>query len=55
MLRYKVIRDPEIQAELLAKLQELVRLTVARNDTPDRQRGVHANRGLFHRPEGAPV
>ncbi len=55
MLRYKVIPDPEVQAEILAKLQELVRLAAARHDTPERQRGDHANRGLFHRPEGAPA
>ena len=55
MLRYKVIRDPVVQAEILAKLQEPVRLTAARKDTPDRQRGDHANRGLFHRPQGAPA
>jgi hypothetical protein len=52
MLRYKVIPDPEVQAEITAKLQEPVRLVAARKDTPDRQRGDHANRGLFHRPEG---
>ena len=51
-LRYKVIRDPEVQAEILAKLQELVRLAATRKDTPDRQRGDHANRRLFYRPEG---
>jgi hypothetical protein len=51
-LRYKVIRDPEVQAEILAKLPELVRLTVVRHDTPASQRGDHANRRLFHRPEG---
>jgi hypothetical protein len=55
MLRYKVIRDPEVQAELTAKLQELVRLVSARKDTPDRQRGDHARRGLFYRPEGVPT
>jgi hypothetical protein len=55
MLRYKVIRDPEVQAELTAKLQELVRLVSARKDTPDRQRGDHARQGLFYRPEGVPT
>jgi hypothetical protein len=45
--RYKV--------ELTARLQELVRLVSARKDTPDRQRGDHARRGLFHRPEGGPA
>ncbi len=33
MLRYKVIPDPVAKAELTAKLQELVRLVAARNDT----------------------
>ena len=55
MLRYKVIPDPVVRAELTAKLQELVRLVAARNDTPGRQRGDHANRGLFHRPPLPPV
>ena len=55
MLRYKVIRDPVVQAEILAKLQDLVRLTALRHDTPGRQRGDHANRRLFDRPEGVPI
>ena len=41
--------------ELTARLQELVRLAATRNETPARQRGDHANRGLFYRPEGAPA
>jgi hypothetical protein len=55
MLRYKVIPDPVAKVELTARLQELVRLVSARKDTPDRQRGDHARRGLFHRPEGGPA
>ena len=54
-LRYKVIRDPVVQAEILAKLLELVRLGASRKDTPDRQRGDHAKRGLFYRPLPPPV
>lgn len=51
MPRYEVIRDPVVQAELTAKLRELVRLAATRKDTPGRQRGDHDNRGLFYRPE----
>jgi hypothetical protein len=46
LLRYKVIRDPVREREVLARLEEINRL-VASQDTPDRQRGNHPRRHLF--------
>ncbi len=46
ILRYKVIGDPERQAEILAKLEELIRQFTRMEDTPDRQRGEHSRREL---------
>ena len=54
MLRYKVIPDPVVHAEILAKLQGVVGLAAARHDTPERQRGDHAHRGLFHGAAASP-
>lgn len=50
MLRYKVIPDPVLRAEITTRLQELVALVCKSQDTPDRQRGEHARRSLFARP-----
>src|ERR1700722_10973120 len=50
LLRYKVIPDPVLQREALAKLKELTALLVRSQDRPDRQRGDHAKRWLWQRP-----
>lgn len=52
LLRYKVIRDPEAEADILTRLQALVRLVAKSRDTPDRQRGAHRHQSLFQ-PAGS--
>ncbi len=54
MLRYKVVKDPKVEAEILASLKRATAAIVAAQDTPDRQRRLHAKPWLFRPGETAP-
>lgn len=50
LLRYKLIRNPERERELLDMIEAATRAWVAAYDAPEKQRGDHKNRRLFLGP-----